>query len=139
MELRMTSSVPSPPSAAGMDVTCASGMTSSAAFFMMAQRRAEERLPLKESGISRIFTIRFRSEKSAGGLRARPEPHRRPHPHASDGVREKSPYIISILRAFCTIHARRDTSARLLSARSARPYEPHPSRLACTSSATPKR
>ena len=89
MELRMTSSVPSPPSAAGMDVTCASGMTSSAAFFMMAQRRAEERLPLKESGISRIFTIRFRSEKSAGGLRARPEPHRRPHPHASDGVREK--------------------------------------------------
>ena len=79
------------------------------------------------------------SEKSAGGLRARPEPHRRPHPHASDGVREKSPYIISILRAFCTIHARRDTSARLLSARSARPYEPHPSRLACTSSATPKR
>ena len=139
MELRMTSSVPSPPSAAGMDVTCASGMTSSAAFFMMAQRRAEERLPLKESGISKIFTIRFRSEKSAGGLRARSEPHRRPHPHASDGVREKSPYIISILRAFCTIHARRDTSARLLSARSARPYEPHPSRLACTSSATPKR
>lgn len=100
MELRMTSSVPSPPSAAGMDVTCASTTASSAAFFMMAQRRAEERLPLKESGINGIFTIRFRSEKSAGGLRARPEPHRRPHPHASDGVREKSPYIISILRAF---------------------------------------
>ena len=83
--------------------------------------------------------IELLAKWSAGGLRARPEPHRRPHPHASDGVREKSPYIISILRAFCTIHARRDTSARLLSARSARPYEPHPSRLACTSSATPKR
>ena len=48
---RKASTVPSPPSATGMERGCQSGASMATARAMISQARAEDRLPLKESGI----------------------------------------------------------------------------------------
>ena len=54
---RKQSTLPSPPSATGMDTTWQSGKCSATLPPMISQIRAEDRVPLKESGIRTTFFI----------------------------------------------------------------------------------